>query len=178
MKYIVLLFFILIILILTSYIEIDIKKLEIINKRIKFNISIKVYILKYIKIFTKKIRKKDIVKFINFSSTKNHIRKEKKIYRNLEIEVPKIELNIKYGIRHIFSNIYLYGIINSIVYTLIANTTKTNTKKNINIQTDFKENKLYLKIETIIRINTLKTCIKIIQKAIKPNPALAKNIKT
>lgn len=158
-----------------SQIEIAIKKIEVINKKIKFNIRINIYLLKKIKIFSKKISKKDIVKFINFSEEKEHFRKEKKLYYKLDIEVPQIELKIKYGITHIFINTYLYGILNGILYTILANYLTEKTDKKIEIQTNFKANEFYFKLKLLIRINILKSIISMLREKIKEYNILEKN---
>ena len=48
-------------------IKIDIEEIEVINQKIFFKIKIKLYVFKYIKIFQKDIRKKDITKIISIS---------------------------------------------------------------------------------------------------------------
>ena len=150
---ILLLFFILIILILSSTIQFDIKYFEIQNSKIKFNISLQLYILKHIKIFTKKITKKDILKFIDFSDNKRTIRKEKRLGNILDIKIPEINIYIDYGIRHIYTNVYAYGLLNAIIPMIISKYTNTNTKRNYCIKTDFKENKLKLKIKLKANVN-------------------------
>ncbi len=164
MKIFILLFFIFIILIITSKIELCIDKLIVENRKIKFAIKLNFYILKNIKVFSKKIKKKDIIKIINLSEKKKFLKLEENITDYLDINIDKIDLKIKYGIKHIFINIYLYGLINAVVTTLIARYINEQTKRNINIETDFNNNFIYLNIKLKINIDILNSIINYLKK--------------
>ena len=163
MKIFILLFFILITLILTARIEISIKKLQIINKKIKFNIRFNIYALKKIKIFSKKVSKKDIIKIINYSEIKKHLKKEEKFLNYLDINLKKINLEINYGGNNVVANSYLFGIINSIIPTIISKYSNEKTEINYCINTEFKKNIIDLQLQSIIFIdifNSLKKLFK------------------
>ena len=171
MKIFILLFFIFI-SVITSKIELCIDKFLYQNRKIKFSIKIKIYILRKLKIFEKKIKKKHIMKIINISERKTIFKAEKKI---LDIEIEKIDLKIKYGIKHIFTNIYVYGLVNTIIPMLISKYTNKNTEKNIKIETDFYNNSLYLEMILKLKIDILNSVInyfKHMQKAILKNVKL------
>ena len=136
----IILFFILI-LICTSKIEIHIENLETVKSKIKFLIKIKFYIFKHILIFSKKIKKKDILKFIDFSDEKHIIIKESKIIKKVPMELISLDLNLSYGLKRIYTNVYIYAILNALIPTLLYKYSKPYTQVNYNIKTDFKDRK-------------------------------------
>ena len=141
MKIFILLFFILITLILTARIEISIKKLQIINKKIKFNIRFN----------------------INYSEIKKHLKKEEKFLNYLDINLKKINLEINYGVNNVVANSYLFGIINSMIPTVISKYSNEKTEINYSINTEFKKNIIDLQLQSIIFIdifNSLKKLFK------------------
>lgn len=150
----IILFFILI-LIITSRIEIDIQKLEVINKKIKFRIKVKVYTLKSILIFSKKIKKKDIIKLVDFSEKENHFEKERKIIRELPIAIDNFNLKLNYGIKSLYINVYAYAFINAIIPMFLYRYAHDKTKTNYTINTDFRRNYFYIKVSTRISISML-----------------------
>lgn len=149
----IILFFILIIIF--SRIEIDIRKLEIIKGKIKFLIKLKIYIFKNVLIYSKKIKKKDILKIINFSQIKEHFEKEKKYLHLLPITINTFNLKLEYGIKNVYINVYTYAFINAIVPMILYNYANKNTKIWYQINTDFKRNYLYMKIRTKAEISIL-----------------------
>lgn len=151
----IILFFILI-LVCTSRAEIRIEKLEIIKSKVKFLIKVKFYIFKYILIFSKKIKKKDILKLIDISSNKENIEKGTAIAKRLPMELMSFNLDLSYGWKHICTNVYTYAILNAVIPMLLYKYSTPRTKTNYNIRTDFKTTYLYLKLSAKIRIKTIK----------------------
>lgn len=152
MKYIVIILFFILILIITSRVEIDVKKLEIINNKVRFSIKTKIYIFKYILLFSKKIKKKDIIKSIKFFEVKDHVQKGKKIIRKLPIKLSEISLELDYGIKYLYPNIYSYAILNAAIPILINRYSNSKTKVRYNISTDFKRNYLHSNISGKLEI--------------------------
>lgn len=152
MKYIVIILFFILILIITSRIELDVIKLEIINKKIKFLVKIKVYVFKYILIFSKKIKKKDIIKIIELSKNNEYVKKGEKIAKKLPIKLSNLNLELNYGIKNIYPNIYTYAILNAAIPMFINRYSNPKTKVRYNIKTDFKQNYLNSKISGKLEI--------------------------
>ena len=151
MKIIIIILF-LILIILSTTIKLDIEKLEITNSKIKYKAKIKIYIFKYIKIFQKRIRKKDLKKITKYIGNKK-IRNNKTIKR-IKPKITQISANIDYGIKDIFINIYLYAAINSIIPMLIAKNRVAEKNRDYTIQTNFSSNyfKAKLKLEMEIKV--------------------------
>lgn len=158
----IILFFILI-LICTSKIEIHIENLETVKSKIKFLIRIKFYIFKHILIFSKKIKKKDILKFIDFSDEKHIIIKESKIIKKVPIELISLELSLSYGLKHLYTNVYIYAILNALIPMLLYKYSKPYTQVNYNINTNFKTTQFYVKLSAKLRIRA----IEIIRQGLK-----------
>ncbi len=158
----IILFFILI-LVCTSKIEIHIENLETVKSKIKFLIKIKFYIFKHILIFSKKIKKKDILKFIDFSDEKHIIIKETKIIKKVPMELISLDLSLNYGLKHIYANIYVYAILNALIPMLLYRHSTPQTQINYNITTDFKTTQLYVKLSAKLRIRA----IQIIRQTLK-----------
>lgn len=163
--FIIVLFFILI-LFLSITVSIDIEKLEVYNKAITFRMKLKIYIFKYIKVFQKKIHKKDITKLVEGISKKNIIQDER-IIKNVKYTFSDMHVTIEYGIRNVLINTYTYGIINMIIPMLI-------TTKDIkyNITTNFQTNFISIQAKGKIRVGVLENAINffkqnIVTKAIK-----------
>lgn len=172
----IILFFILI-LILTSSIEIDIQKLEIINNKIKFFIKFKIAILKNIVIFSKKIKKKDIIKFLDFSQKKNHLEQERKFINTLPIKLTELNLKLDYGIKAIFINTYGFAIINTIIPIFINKFSNNKTKVNYEIKSNFKQNYIYVNISSKFRIDIIQLIKrKIIEKSLKKEKSMKKDL--
>ena len=153
---IIILFFI--ILFLTMIIKIDIEKIEVLNQKVFFRAKLKVYIFKYIKIFQKTIKKEELYKFFFFSEK----HKLKKIY-------PKVEtfnLDLDYGIKNIFLNVYIYGIINMIIPCLIAKFDINSKNREYNIKSNFKTNYIKIKFKSRVEISILNNIIKNVKSAI------------
>lgn len=154
--FIIILFFILIIL-LSITLCIDIEKLEIYNGKTIFRIKVKIYIFKYIKVFQKKIHKKDIIKLMD-NITKKKIIKDEKIIKNIKYSFKDLKINIEYGIKNTLINAYAYGIINMIIPMFLE---KQETKNmEYNITTNFRKNFISIKIRGKIQIQVLENVIK------------------
>lgn len=151
----IILFFILI-LVCTSRAEIRIEKLEIVKSKVKFLIKVKFYIFKYILIFSKKIKKKDILKLIDISSNKENIEKGTAIAKKVPMELVEFNLDLNYGWRHIYTNIYAYALLNALIPIFLYKYSNPQTKIKYNITTDFKRMYLYLKLSAKIRIKAIK----------------------
>lgn len=158
----IILFFILI-LVCTSRAEIHIEKLEIVKSKVKFLIKVKFYIFKYILIFSKKIKKKDILKIIDISSNKENIEKGTAIAKKVPMDLIEFNLDLNYGWKHIYTNVYLYAALNTLIPVFLYKYGNSQSKINYNITTDFKTTYLYLKLSAKIRIKA----IKIIRQALK-----------
>lgn len=161
MKYITIILFFIFIIIISMRIQMDIQRLEIINQKIKFKIKVKIYIFKRIKVFSKRITKKDIIKLVNFSAKKKDFKKEKKIIKRIYNELSEIEFNIDYGMKNISLNTYLYIILNTAIPMIIN---KYSTRKTIikyNIKNNYKRNFFHLEYKSKINIDILKSIFKI-----------------
>ena len=160
--FIIILFFILIIL-LSITLCIDIEKLEIYNGKTVFRIKLKIYFFKYIKIFQKKIRVKDIIKMIENRSKKNLINYEK-IIKSIKYSFNDMNINIEYGIRNVLLNTYTYGIINMIIPMLIAQKDTKNIE--YNITTNFRRNFISIHVKGKIKVEVLENMIRLFKKSI------------
>lgn len=161
---IIILFFILIFL--TTTIRIDIEEIDVINKKIYFKIKIKLYIFNYIKIFQKTIRKKDILKIISFSEKHNLLKKERKFLKKLYPKIENFNLDLDYGIKNIFLNVYLYGIINAVIPCLLAKFDVKPKDREYNINTNFKKNYIKIKFKSRIKFGVFNNIIKNAKAAI------------
>lgn len=159
--FIIILFFILIIL-LSITVCIDIEKLEIYNGKTVFKIKLKIYIFKYIKIFQKKIHKKDIIKMIENMSKENII-KDEKIIRKIKYTFSDMNINVEYGIRNVLLNTYTYGIINMIIPIFLAQKGTNNIE--YNITTNFRKKFISIQAKGKIQVQILENIIKLF----KPN---------
>lgn len=70
MKILIIMLFFISIVILLLNIKLNIKKIEILNRKIKFNIYLQIYLLNRLKLYEKKITKNDILKLIQLSQKK------------------------------------------------------------------------------------------------------------
>lgn len=156
MKYLVIILF-LIFIISSITIQIDIKHLEIINKKIKFNIYIKLYLFKKIKIFSKKIKKKDILKLVELSSKNNDINKAKKIFKKINSELEEVRIDIQYGIKNIKINTCLYIIVNTVIPSFICKYSNNKTKINYNVKNNYNVNYFYCNYKSKINIDIIKS---------------------
>ena len=164
--FIIILFFILIILLSTT-VCIDIEKLEIYNGKTVFNIKLKIYIFKYIKIFQKKIHKKDIIKMIENMSKENII-KDEKIIRKIKYTFSDMNINVEYGIRNVLLNTYTYGIINMIIPIFLAQKGTNNIE--YNITTNFRKKFISIQARGKIQVQILENIIKLFkQNVVKLN---------
>lgn len=164
--FIIILFFILIILLSTT-VCIDIEKLEIYNGKTVFKIKLKIYIFKYIKIFQKKIHKKDIIKMIENMSKKNII-KDEKIIRKIKYTFSDMNINVEYGIRNVLLNTYTYGIINMIIPIFLAQKGTNNIE--YNITTNFRKKFISIQARGKIQVQILENIIKLFkQNVVKLN---------
>ena len=160
--FIIILFFILIIL-LSITVCIDIEKLEIYNGKTVFKIKLKIYIFKYIKIFQKKIHKKDIIKMIENMSKENII-KDEKIIRKIKYTFSDMNINVEYGIRNVLLNTYTYGIINMIIPIFLAQKGTNNIE--YNITTNFRKNFISIHAKGKIKVEVLENMIRLFKKSI------------
>lgn len=164
--FIIILFFILIILLSTT-VCIDIEKLEIYNGKTVFKIKLKIYIFKYIKIFQKKIHKKDIIKMIENMSKENIIKGEK-IIRKIKYTFSDMNINVEYGIRNVLLNTYTYGIINMIIPIFLAQKGTNNIE--YNITTNFRKKFISIQARGKIQVQILENIIKLFkQNVVKLN---------
>lgn len=160
----IILFFILIFL--TMIIKIDIEEIEVINQKIFFKIKIKLYVFKYIKIFQKDIRKKDITKIISFSEKHKLLKKERKFLKKLYPKIEEFNLDLDYGIKNIFLNVYLYGIINTIIPCILAKFDVKQKDRKYKVNTNFKKNYLKIKFKSRIKFGVFNNIIKNAKAAI------------
>ena len=164
--FIIILFFILIIL-LSITVCIDIEKLEIYNGKTVFKIKLKIYIFKCIKIFQKKIHKKDIIKMIENMSKENII-KDEKIIRKIKYTFSDMNINVEYGIRNVLLNTYTYGIINMIIPIFLAQKGTNNIE--YNITTNFRKKFIRIQARGKIQVQILENIIKLFkQNVVKLN---------
>ena len=143
---IIILFFI--IILTTLKVKIDIEKLEIDKSKIKYRAKIKIYILKYIKIFQKRIKKKDLSKI--FFLFKKKGKRIKNSY--FKMRIAKLDLKISYGMSNVFANIYIYAILNALVPMIISANGVDSNNRNYNINTDFKNNYFYVYLKGILEL--------------------------
>lgn len=160
--FIIILFFILIIL-LSITVCIDIEKLEIYNGKTVFKIKLKIYIFKYIKIFQKKIHKKDIIKMIENMSKENII-KDEKIIRKIKYTFSDMNINVEYGIKNVLLNTYTYGIINMIIPIFLAQKGTNNIE--YNITTNFRKKFISIQARGKIKVEVLENMIRLFKKGI------------
>ena len=161
---IIILFFI--ILFLTMIIKIDIEKIEVLNQKVFFRAKLKVYIFKYIKIFQKTIKKEELYKFFFFSEKHKLIKKERKFLKKIYPKVETFNLDLDYGIKNIFLNVYIYGIINMIIPCLIAKFDINSKNIEYNIKSNFKTNYIKIKFKSRVEISILNNIIKNVKAAI------------
>lgn len=164
MEIILIILFLILILITTSRAEIHIENLEVVKNKIKFLIKIKFYILKRILIFSKKIKKRDILKLIEFSEKKAQVIKEKEILKTIPIEIISIDFNLNYGLKNVFTNIYVNAILNTFIPIVLYNYSNQNAIINYNISSNFKETYLYIKLKGKIKIDSVKIIRKILKE--------------
>ncbi len=161
--FIIILFFIFINFLLLN-IKLDIRKIEIFNKKIKINIYLQFFLLNKIKIFEKKITKKDIVKLIKMTEIKKIRKREKSIIENLYIQIEKCNIQILYNFKNPIYSAYIYGLLQAVLNIII---TYANAKtRDITIKTYYKGT-LYLYFNIKINISVIKTIEKIIKNKIK-----------
>lgn len=175
MKIFIIILFLIFILLLSITIKIEIRKIEIINRKIKLNIYIKLYILNTIKIFQKRITKRELKRIINMSKKQKVFKDGKKIFKNIEIEFENINLKIIYPVKNPILGAYIYAVLQGIsnIGAAIAQTKKKEIEiKNIN------KGKVYIYFSTYIKINIAKTILKIIRsfKKEKIDKKVLKNI--
>ncbi len=165
MEIFILLFFILlIILLVTSKIEIYINKLEYTHGKIKFFIKINVYTLNKIKILSKKINKKHVIKILEFIIRKKEKESENKNNKKSILKVKRMYIEINYGIKKIYPNIYIYSILNALVPMTLGKYQIRNAQYKIN--TNFNKNELNIKLKSIIEIDIFKFIINSLKEKI------------
>lgn len=174
MKMFIIILFLIFILFISITIKIEIRKIEIINRKIKFNIKIKLYILNIIKIFQKRITKRNLKRIINMSKKQTIFKDEKKILRSIEIEFENVNLQIIYPMKNPILASYIYAILQGISNIGVA--LSKIKKKEIEIK-NINKGTLYIYFNTCININIAKTILKIIRNLkIKINKKVPKNI--
>lgn len=161
--FIIILFFILMFVLLLD-IKLDIRKIEIFNKKIKFNIYIQVYLLRKIQLYEKKITKKDILKLIQLSKKRKVFKDEKKIVKSMSIEIEKIDIQLFYNLKNPVHMAYIYGFLQATLNILV--TAIKSKYRNIIIKNSYKGN-FYIYVNSKIKISIIKTIIKIIKNKIK-----------
>lgn len=164
MKILIIILFLIFTFVLLLDIKIEIRKIEIVNKKIKFNIYLQIYLLSKIKLYEKRVTKKEILKLIQLSEKRKIIKNEKKLIKNLSIEIEKIDIQILYNLKNPIHMAYIYGVLQAIINILIASINPKS--KNIIIKTQYKGN-LYVYISTKTKVNIRKTIIKIIKNNIR-----------
>ena len=108
MKIFIIILFFIIFFLLTITLQLDIRKIAIYNKKIKFNIYIKIYLLKKILIYKRKIRKNDVLKLIQLSKKRKIIKEEKRIFKELSLEVKNINIQVGYSLKNQFYMAYIF----------------------------------------------------------------------
>lgn len=167
MKIFIIILFLNLIILLSITLCIDIEKLEIYNGKTIFKIKLKIYIFKYIKIFQKKIHKKDIIKMIE-NMSKENLTKDEKIIKSIKYSFNDMNINIEYGIRNVLLNTYAYGIINMIIPMWIAQ--KGIKDIEYNITTNFRKNFISIQVRGKIQVQILENIIKLFkQNVVKLN---------
>ncbi len=172
MKIFIIILFFIIFFLLTITLQLDIRKIAIYNKKIKFNIYIKIYLLKKILIYKRKIRKKDILKLIQISKKRKIIKEEKRIFKSLSLDIKNINIEIGYNIKNQIYMAYIYGILQAI--TNIGICFAKPNKREIIIKNQSKDY-TYLCISTKININIIKTILRSIKNLSKRNKTLSSN---
>ena len=170
MKIFIIILFFIIFFLLTITLQLDIRKIAIYNKKIKFNIYIKIYLLKKILIY--KIRKNDVLKLIQLSKKRKIIKEEKRIFKELSLEVKNINIQVGYSLKNQIYMAYIYGILQAIT-NIGVNFAKPN-KREIIIKNQSKDY-TYLCISTKININIIKTILRSIKNLPKRNKTLSSN---
>lgn len=167
MKIFIIILFLNLIILLSITLCIDIEKLEIYNGKTIFRIKVKIYIFKYIKIFQKKIHKKDIIKMLK-NMSKENLTKDEKIIKSIKYSFNDMNINIEYGIRNVLLNTYAYGIINMIIPMWIAQ--KGIKDIEYNITTNFRKNFISIRAKGKIQVQILENIIKLFkQNVVKLN---------
>ncbi len=172
MKIFIIILFFIIFFLLTITLQLDIRKIAIYNKKIKFNIYIKIYLLKKILIYKRKIRKNDVLKLIQLSKKRKIIKEEKRIFKELSLEVKNINIQVGYSLKNQIYMAYIYGILQAIT-NIGVNFAKPN-KREIIIKNQSKDY-TYLCISTKININIIKTILRSIKNLSKRNKTLSSN---
>lgn len=175
MKIFIIILFLIFILMLSITIKVEIRKIEIINRKIKLNIYIKLYILNTIKVFQKRITKRELKRIINMSKRQKAFEDGKKIIKNIDIEFESINFKMIYPAKNPILGAYIYAALQGISNIGVA-ITKTK-KKEIEIK-NINKGKLYIYFSTYIKINIAKTILKIIRsfKKEKIDKKVLKNI--
>lgn len=172
MKIFIIILFFIIFFLLTITLQLDIRKIAIYNKKIKFNIYIKIYLLKKNLIYKRKIKKKDILKLIQISKKRKIIKEEKRIFKSLSLDIKNINIEIGYNIKNQIYMAYIYGILQAI--TNIGICFAKPNKREIIIKNQSKDY-TYLCISTKININIIKTILRSIKNLSKRNKTLSSN---
>jgi len=160
MKIFIIILFFIIFFLLSTTIQLDIKKIAIFNKKIKFNIYIKIYICNKILLYKRKVRKKDILKLIQISKKRKILKEEKIIFKSLSLDIKNINIEIGYNVKNQIYMAYIYGILQGIT-NIGVSFAKTN-KREIIIKNKSKDY-TYLYISTKININIIKTILRSIK---------------
>lgn len=163
MKILIIMLFFISIVILLLNIKLNIKKIEILNRKIKFNIYLQIYLLNRLKLYEKKITKNDILKLIQLSQKRKVIKDEKRIIKNISIEIERVNIQILYNLKNPIHMAYIYGFLQSIINILIAIINPQS--RNIVIKTQYR-GKLYICISSKINISIAKTIMKLIKNSL------------
>ena len=94
-----------------------------------------------------------LIKFINFSKNKDIFIKEKKAIKMINMEILEMNLDVKYGIKHIYTNIKMFTILNILIPMIINKYSDSKSKIKYNIKNDFKEN--YFKVELMLKLKII-----------------------
>lgn len=160
--FIIILFFIICFLLATT-IQLDIKKIVIFSKKIKFKIYIKIYLFNKIPLYKRKIRKEDILKLIQLSKKRKIEIEEKRIFKYLSLEIEKIRIKIEYNIKNQIYMAYIYGFLQAI--TNIGVSIASPNQREIIIKNQSRS-KTYLDISTKINIKLIKSIKNLIKENI------------
>jgi len=144
-------------IILFTTIKINVRKLEIKNKKIKLILYLEIYLLGKIKIYQKKIKKRELLKFLKISEEKNIQKKERKILVKPKIE--KINIKISYGTENYIFNAYIYALLQTILNMGLS---QMNAKENRMILESQYNKKLHIIIEVKFKINIIKVISQIV----------------
>ncbi len=140
-------------------IKINIKKLEIKDNKIKLITYIELYLFGTIKLFKKKIKKKDLIKLLRVSEEKRIKKKERKILTKINPKIEKLNIKINYGLRNYIYNAYVYALLQTILNIVLS---KINAKENRLIIENQYNKKMYILIEAKIKISIIKVISQII----------------